>query len=162
MSAPNIGLKRAEYFKYSILAIRTSSALNDVLQGKDLTEDERAVLTRAASFLKDISTGANFIAHGSFQEGFSPSRSVKALRQAMGPIMKLRVLIKDDDVASFFEQLTTAVSEVSKGHLANGASEQIQSAINFFEAFNESVGSELNVKHLSPRLPKVRERAFAL
>lgn len=156
MSAPNVGLKRSEYINFSLLAVRTSNALKAVLDGKQLPEDDRAVLSRAASFLEEVSTGADFVAHGRFQAGFSPTRSVTSLHQAMEPIKRLRRHMKDNDVASFFEQLAKAVSDASAGRASNGARNELNEAMEFFDAFYETLAAEINTKYPTVGTPLPR------
>ena len=149
MSAPSPDLKRSEYIDFGFLAVGASEALKAVLAGKKITADQAMMLMEAADFLKDIATGAGFIATGAVPNGFSPSRSMDALDYAMGPVRTLRNLIEDDDVAKFFKSLNEAVKNASEGNAVKSKTDRKfqKAAVSFFEALYQSLVAELSVKY---------------
>jgi hypothetical protein len=158
MSAPSPDLKRSEYIDFGFLSVKASEALKVVLAGKKITAEQTIILAEAADFLKDIATGAGFIATGAVPGGFSPSRSMDALDYAMGPVRALRKLIDNDDVAKFFKSLTEAVKHASGGNAVKSKTDRKfqKAAISFFEALYQSIVAELSVKYpvLGSRPPR--------
>jgi hypothetical protein len=147
MSAPNQLLRDAEAISFGFMSARTSNVLRQVLENRQISADDMDVLGNAQLFLQDISDGANFTASGAFRHGANPSRSLAALDVAFGPLDALRHLVNQhEDVAAFFEDLAKAVSKVKATGSIEGVETQLQGALEFFEALNVWLSTELNTR----------------
>lgn len=144
MSAPRLELKEVEFLSLGFTINGAINALEKCINGADLSKKDVKSLEEAASFLKDIASGANFITSGKVPAGFNASRSLAAFNYAMGPTEALKGLIKDDDVAKFFGNIARAVANARDGVFKPGDSPHIEEAISFLRPFYKWVVAELN------------------
>jgi hypothetical protein len=146
MSAPRRAARDAGDLGYSFLAVRAARTLPVVGQ-RQLAADERAVLTKAADFLSDISNGA-LITGGGVLEGVRPSRSIAALNVAFGPLEQLRRITQDDkEIATVFGRLSQAVRAAANAQLAEA--QDIETAQSFFSGLSDWLSTELSARKRS-------------
>lgn len=150
MSAPFFETKTDDYLGKSFLAIRTRNAISSLLDGRELSENDRVILQKAKKFLEDVSSGAHFVAKGSQALGaVKPVELMSALDYAMDPIETLKELIEDDKVADFFNEMATSVDRgINNPHEALATNKgMLEIALRFFEALYKSLSDFLDRNH---------------
>lgn len=161
MSAPHLELKEVEFLSLGFMTNGAVNALEKILNGEDLSGKEIKSLRKAAAFLGDIASGAQFIASGKVPVGFNASRSLEALNYAMGPKESLKKLLKDDDVAKFFKDLALALENAHRGISKDEDRSHLNEAVSFFRAFYRWVIAELNARQPVLGAPRFKKDMLA-
>jgi len=150
-------IQDAEAIRYGFLSARTSDALSSVLEKDSATQEELEILAKAARFLRDISDGTTFTVSGAFRQGAVPARSMAALDVALGPIDALRSLVRENNLAVFFNNLAQAVTAVRETGHAREVQESAREAQEFFEHLNSWLSQELKARR--PTIGRRRGRS---
>lgn len=147
MSAPHPSIRDGEEIGYGFVAAKACVALDHVLREGSLSDADRAALTPASQFLKDIADGAA-ITMGGVREGVSASRSMAALDVAFGPLETLKRLVRDEaEIAPVFLKLSESLEELSEGRKTSAALKtELVAAQQFFDSLSSWLIDELGTR----------------
>lgn len=154
MSAPKRAVRDAQEIAYGFLAAKASIALGHAIDRRQLSVDERAVLSKAAKFLDEIANGA-LITKGNVLEGVRPSKSLAALDVAFGPLDTLKKVVNDgqDGIAPVFSKMSEAVRSLQEGSYSADLTVTIAGARQFFDGLSGWLATELaNRKRFTGRM----------
>lgn len=146
MSAPRFESMASEYINYGFLSAKAVNAIESILAGQCLSQDEARVLKRAEGFLRDVSSGAVLVKTGSFN-GNNPNEAMAALDIAMNPIEFLQDAIKEKEIASFFTEMAQAIeeSQTQLGEVPSSAKkDKLDNAKFFFDCLYSSLQDSLS------------------
>lgn len=161
MSAPHLELKEVEFLSLGFTTNGAINALEKFLKGVEFSDKDLKSLKDAAEFLADVESGANFISLGKVSGGFNASRSLEAFNYAMGPTDELKALLKDDNVAKFFEDIAHAVASARDRNAKEEDRPHIEEAISFLRPFYRWIISELDVRKPVLGAPRLRKGSVA-
>ena len=111
MSAPSIYEKGAEHIKYGFLATRSRSVINNLLNDKNITEEDIEILKRAQQFIKLLLDGTDFVTTGKYH-GNNSRETLAVLSFALDPLEQIQSAAKDIKVSGILKMVGDALSVV--------------------------------------------------
>ncbi|MCU7904762.1 MAG: hypothetical protein KZQ76_02710 [Candidatus Thiodiazotropha sp. (ex Epidulcina cf. delphinae)] len=131
MSTPGNEFRQAEYLGLGFLAVTSSEILNRLLTGQLIDEDEKYTLRRAASFLKDVSSGAQLVNSG-VSSNVSAVDTVRKLAYSVEPLKLMQDEIQSAEVEAVFKKMADAIEVALNSSAEVKASNDLIIAKDFF------------------------------
>ena len=147
MSDPRQQSSNAETIRFGLLAARSSDALGRAAANLPLTDEDREILGKAESFLRDVAEGAAFLTNGT-QGGGSAFGATEALGFALQPSQVLDDLVQGREIPEVFVQLADAVHQIIGGRV--GQEDVVSSVRAFFDGLYSSLVSVIEHSKLRP------------
>lgn len=151
MSATHHYARDAEELQYGFLAARAKQAIAKSLAAEQLTENDYEILNEAASFLQEISEGAQFV-DSKEQHGHRSSDSLAALTLVLSPLDKLQKLVANEnqDVANFFHELSNSInSAATMQPITDDDTKRLGVSIDIFNAIYQSLRTSLSENRIN-------------
>ncbi len=136
MSAPGREFRESEYLGLGLMAVRSTTLIDKLLSGIQISEDEKHVLIRAQKFLFDVASGAKLVNSG-VGSNVSATDSVRKFSYSVEPLQLLQQNMQAAEAQSMLEEIAQSVAQTVAEGMDESRRDDLQKAKSFFSELHK-------------------------